>query len=144
MINKTFGQEQITPDKVPLLIQVEKNPEPLKIEIPCKCVMDSLEVIVIIGVHFDNEMCDTTKTLTPIKIYIGGVVYHRGTPDHVYLPRGAKITDPFNRCIWETCSDKFLKWMKMQPYSQFYRRGNQPKGGKALSFSYKVMLVPDI
>lgn len=138
------GQEQSNSDKSPLLIPVNESLEPLKIEIPCKCITDSLEVVVSVSVHFDNEVSDTTKSLIPIKIYIGSIIYHRGTPEQVYLSNKQDLNNSYDRCIWETCSDKFLVWMEDQPFSRFFNRGNQPKGGKGLSFTYKIRLIPDV
>ena len=144
LIAKVCGQEQSNSDQYPLLIPVNESRQRLKIEIPCKCITDSLEVVVSVGVHFDNEVSDTTTTLTPIKIYIGSIIYHKGTPKQIYLSNKQSLNNSYDRCIWKTCSDKFLVWMECQPYSRFFNRENQPKGGKGLSFTYKVMLTPDI
>lgn len=141
---KVCGQKQSNSGGYPLLIPVNGSQQQLKIEIPCKCLTDSLEVIVSVNVHFDNEVSDTTTILTPIKIYIGSIVYHKGTPEQVYLSNKQRINNSYDQCIWKTCSDKFLVWMEYQPYSRFFNRENQPIGGKGLSFTYKVMLTPDI
>ena len=143
LASKAYGQVQSDSQKIPLLIQIDETSRPLKIEIPCACITDSLEVVISLTVHFDNEVSDTAKLLTPIYIYVGNIVYHRGSPQQVNLSRNEDLKSSFDLCIWETCSEKFLMWMKEQPYSQFYNRENQPKGGgKGLSFAYKAILIP--
>ncbi len=95
-----------------------------------------------IMVHFDNEVSDVTKALVPTRIYIGWIVYHGGMTDQVYLSNKDDLNNSYDRCIWDTCSGKFLEWMRDQPYSRLYGREKQPSGGKGLAFIYKIVLIP--
>ena len=135
-----FGQNYS--DSFPLLIRIKKLPEPLKIEIPLECIKDSLKAGIQVMVSFDNEICDTTKTLNPVEIYIGFIFYYKEVSERILLSRLDSIDNPHDRCIWEACSEKFLEWMQNQPYDKLYERENILEGVKKTSFFISFRLVP--
>jgi len=134
------GQE-VTPLLIPLLENQKLTP----IEIEADCICDTINVVYTAGIYFDKKFGENIRIDEADRVCTRSL-YYRDAKDAGKLKDisdyGNETRSELENCIYETCTRKFLVWLKRQPYSdmpgveRFY-------GYSAFSWMYsRVRLVP--
>lgn len=134
------GQE-VTPLLTPLLEDQEFTP----IEIEADCICDTINVIYTAGIYFDKKFGENIRVDEAGRLRTHSIHYRDAKDAGEWKYISYYDNEPrseLENCIYETCTRKFLVWLKRQPYSdmsgveRFY-------GHNAFSSMYsRVRLVP--
>lgn len=133
------GQE-VTPLLVPLIEDQEFTP----IEIEADCICDTINVLYRAATYFDKKFGEGIRIDEAHRLRTYSIDYRdakdagewKHISDYSNEPRSE-----LENCIYEACAQKFLVWLKRQPYSdmpdvkRFY-------GYSAFARTYRVRLVP--
>lgn len=134
------GQE-VTPLLIPLLEDQEFTP----IEIKADCIRDTtIHVLYTAGIYFDKKFGENIRVDEAGRVRTHSLYYRDAKAAGKLKPISCYDNEPrseLENCIYETCTQKFLVWLKRQPYSdlpdvkRFY-------GHTAFAWRYRVRLVP--
>lgn len=134
------GQE-VTPLLIPLL----EDQKPTRIEIEADCICDTINVIYTAAIYFDKKFGENIRVDEAGRLRTYSIDYRDAKDAGEWKYISYYDNEPrseLENCIYETCTRKFLVWLKRQPYSdmsgveRFY-------GHNAFSSMYsRVRLVP--
>lgn len=134
------GQE-VTPLLIPLL----EDQKPTRIEIEADCICDTINVIYTAAIYFDKKFGEGIRIDEAGRLRTYSIDYRDAKDAGEWKYISYYDNEPrseLENCIYETCTRKFLVWLKRQPYSdmsgveRFY-------GHNAFSSMYsRVRLVP--
>lgn len=134
------GQE-VTPLLIPLL----EDQKPTRIEIEADCICDTINVIYTAAIYFDKKFGENIRIDEAGRLRTYSIDYRDAKDAGEWKYISYYDNEPrseLENCIYETCTRKFLVWLKRQPYSdmsgveRFY-------GHNAFSSMYsRVRLVP--
>lgn len=109
------GQE-VTPLLIPLL----EDQKPTRIEIEADCICDTINVIYTAAIYFDKKFGENIRVDEAGRLRTYSIDYRDAKDAGEWKYISYYDNEPrseLENCIYETCTRKFLVWLKRQPYS---------------------------
>lgn len=127
------------------MIPLLEDQKPTRIEIEADCICDTINVIYTAAIYFDKKFGENIRVDEAGRLRTYSIDYRDAKDAGEWKYISYYDNEPrseLENCIYETCTRKFLVWLKRQPYSdmsgveRFY-------GHNAFSSMYsRVRLVP--
>lgn len=127
------------------MIPLLEDQKPTRIEIEADCICDTINVIYTAAIYFDKKFGENIRVDEAGRLRMHSIHYRDAKDAGEWKYISYYDNEPrseLENCIYETCTRKFLVWLKRQPYSdmsgveRFY-------GHNAFSSMYsRVRLVP--
>lgn len=127
------------------MIPLLEDQKPTRIEIEADCICDTINVLYRAAIYFDKKFGENIRVDEAGRLRTYSIDYRDAKDAGEWKYISYYDNEPrseLENCIYETCTRKFLVWLKRQPYSdmsgveRFY-------GHNAFSSMYsRVRLVP--
>lgn len=94
------------------------------------CVLDSLKVIYKVMVQFRHPFArlDKENKVDNVRLDEIRISGFKGSVKKTLSYSESKTFSPFQKYIWNICSDKLQEWYKYQPYNEYYYSRDEFKG----------------
>ncbi len=133
------GQE-VTPLLVPLI----EDQKLTRIEIETDCISDTINGSYTAAIYFDKKFGEGIRIDEAGRLRTYSINYRdaKDAGEWKYISNyGNRTRSELENCIYETCTRKFLVWLKRQPYSDMHGV-ERFYGHNAFTWMYGIRLVP--